>query len=95
MVSVDIAERFGVNLRCARKAAGMSQETVAIRASVHRTEVGMLERGERLPHIDTALKMAGAVDASLADLVDGIAWTPGKVKPGQFEPPGGIPCDHA
>lgn len=92
---MDIAERFGVNLRRARKATGMSQETVAIRASVHRTEVGMLERGERMPRIDTALKMAGAVDASLADLVDGIAWTPGEAKSGQFEPPGGIPCGHA
>ena len=92
---MDIAKRFGVNLRRARKHSGLSQEAVAIRASVHRTEVGMLERGERLPRIDTALKMAGAVDASLADLVDGIAWIPGEAKPGQFKPPGGVPSDHA
>lgn len=58
---MDIAKRFGVNLRRARKEAGMSQETAAIRASVHRTEVGLLERGERMPRMDTAIKMAGAV----------------------------------
>jgi len=92
---MELAERFGKNLRRARKAAGMSQEAVAIRASVHRTEVGLLERGERTPRIDTALKMAGAVGVPLADLVDGIAWTPGETQRGQFEPPCRVPCDHA
>ena len=92
---MDIPERFGANLRRARKRSGLSQEAVAIRASVHRTEVGLLERGERMPRIDTALKLAGAVGAPLADLVDEIVWTPGEARPGQFKPPGGIPCGHA
>lgn len=72
----------------------MSQEAVAIRASVHRTEVGLLERGERMPRIDTAIKMAGAVGAPLADLVEGIAWTPGEAQRGRFEPPAELPCRH-
>jgi transcriptional regulator with XRE-family HTH domain len=81
-----IQERFGKNLRRARRKAGMSQEEAAVRASTHRTEVGLLERGERMPRIDTAIKMAGAVGVPLADLVEGIVWTPGEAQRGRFKP---------
>jgi transcriptional regulator with XRE-family HTH domain len=81
----DIAGRFGANLKRARKDAGLSQEEVGIGASLHRTEVGLLERGERIPRIDTAIKLAGAVGTSLPELVEGIAWEPGYAEPGGFE----------
>lgn len=38
---------------------GFSQEEVGLRAGLHRTEIGLLERGERLACIDTLLKLAG------------------------------------
>lgn len=84
MLLVDIASRFGNNLRRCRRAAGLSQEEVGIRASLHRTEIGLLERGERIPRIDTAIKLAGAVGASLPELIDGIAWDPGSSSRGAF-----------
>jgi transcriptional regulator with XRE-family HTH domain len=90
-----IQERFGANLRRARKRTGLSQEAVALRAAVHRTEVGLLERGERTPGIATALKVAGAVGVPLADLLAGIDWTPAETQPGQFKPPAEVPCNHA
>jgi transcriptional regulator with XRE-family HTH domain len=80
-----IAARFGDNLRHARKDAGLSQEEAGIRASLHRTEIGLLERGERIPRIDTAIKLAGAVDVHLGELVAGIEWSPGFARPGRFE----------
>jgi transcriptional regulator with XRE-family HTH domain len=80
-----IAESFGANLKRARMDAGLSQEEVGIGASLHRTEVGLLERGERIPRIDTAIKLAGAVGASLAELTEGIAWEPGHAAPGGFQ----------
>jgi transcriptional regulator with XRE-family HTH domain len=79
-----VAARFGDNLRHARKDAGLSQEEAGIRASLHRTEVGLLERGERIPRIDTAIKLAGAVSASLGELVAGIEWSPGTAQVGAF-----------
>lgn len=79
-----VAERFGANLARARKRAGLSQEDAGIRASLHRTEIGLLERGERTPRIDTAAKVAGAVGASPGELFEGIAWKPGEVQPGGF-----------
>lgn len=81
---VSIARRFGANLRVARKRAGLSHEEAGIRASLHRTEVGLLERGERTPRIDTAVKLAGAVGVSIAELFDGIAWNPGSAQLGSF-----------
>lgn len=82
---MSIAERFGENLRRARKDADLSQEEVGIRASLHRTEIGLLERGERIPRIDTAIKLAGAVKVPLTELTEGIAWESGHAKPGGFE----------
>lgn len=79
-----LAARFGQNLFAARKRSGYSQEQVAVRASLHRTEIGLLERGERVPHIDTAIKLAGAVNVPVADLLAGIEWSPGNVRPGGF-----------
>lgn len=84
MLLVDIATRFGENLSRARREAGLTQEDVGIRASLHRTEIGLLERGERVPRIDTALKLAGAVGVSLGDLIEGIEWSPGTSSRGSF-----------
>ncbi|HET9814081.1 MAG TPA: helix-turn-helix transcriptional regulator [Sphingomicrobium sp.] len=79
-----IAATFGRNLATARKRSGFSQEEVAVRASLHRTEIGLLERGERMPRIDTAIKLAGAVSVPVAALLEGIEWTPGLTRPGAF-----------
>ena len=81
---MSIAQRFGKNLLRARKRLGVSQEELAVRASLHRTEIGLLERGERLARIDTAIKLAGALGVPLDHLIHGIAWTPGRTERGLF-----------
>lgn len=81
---MSIAEVFGGNLNRARKRQGISQEELAVRASLHRTEIGLLERGERTPRIDTAIKLAGALDAPVGELLAGINWTPGSTERGAF-----------
>ena len=85
-MSNPIATNFGRNLAAARKRAGMSQEEVGYRASLHRTEIGLLERAERVPRIDTAVKLAGAVGVHVGQLLDGIAWSPGSRQLGAFKP---------
>jgi transcriptional regulator with XRE-family HTH domain len=86
---MDVATWFGAGIHKARKDLGISQEELAVRASLHRTEIGLLERGERLARIDTALKLAGAVGVSLCELLDGIEWRPGTIERGNFEKTGG------
>jgi transcriptional regulator with XRE-family HTH domain len=44
---MEVAREFGGNLRRLRKDAGISQEELGLRCSLHRTEIGLLERGAR------------------------------------------------
>jgi transcriptional regulator with XRE-family HTH domain len=83
---VSVAEQFGANLRYCRKRAGLSQEETAMRASLHRTAVSYIERGTRIPRIDTAAKLAAVVGVDPGDLFDGIVWQPGDIVIGQFKP---------
>lgn len=83
-VSRDIANRFGKNLLRERERAGYSQEELSFRASLHRTEVGMVERGIRLPRIDTLVKLAGAIECDAADLLEGLEWSPSIPRQGEF-----------
>lgn len=82
--SEKVAIKFGRNLWRCRHRATISQEELAERASVHRTEIGMLERGERLARVDTLMKLAGALSISPMELLEGIDWTPGLPAEGSF-----------
>jgi transcriptional regulator with XRE-family HTH domain len=95
MHRVDIAGRFGENLTQCRKRAKLSQEELGFRASLHRTQIGVLERGGRLPRIDTLIKLAGALEVSPADLLAGIVWRPGTASVGGFELPAAESGDGA
>ncbi|HEU4906057.1 MAG TPA: helix-turn-helix transcriptional regulator [Solirubrobacterales bacterium] len=95
---LEIAQRFGANLRRVRKQANLSQEEVGFRASLHRTEVGLLERGARVPRIDTLLKLAGALGVRIdCALLDGIAWNNGRqtMQAGAFTFPPPAEVDQA
>ncbi|HWW66525.1 MAG TPA: helix-turn-helix transcriptional regulator [Solirubrobacterales bacterium] len=69
-------ERFAVNLRRARRRQGISQEELGFRCELHRTEISLLERGGREPRLGTIVKLAGALDTTLAELCAGIGWSP-------------------
>jgi transcriptional regulator with XRE-family HTH domain len=74
MRSEDVAVRFGANLVRLRRRARMSQEELAFRASLHRTQIGNLEHGKRLAGIDTLLKLCSALEVDSCELLDGIFW---------------------
>lgn len=81
----ELARRFGENMARLRRRAGVSQEELGFLANLHRTEVGMLERGTRLPRLDTLLKVAGALELEVGELFEGMAWRPGGPRVGSFE----------
>lgn len=71
--SLDLVRRqFGGNLRSARKRACLPQEELAHLAGLHRTEISLLERGERVPRIDTVIALAQALSVKPGSLLDGI-----------------------
>jgi transcriptional regulator with XRE-family HTH domain len=79
-----IAERFGRNLLRCRRLAALSQEELSERACLHRTEIGHLERGLRVPRIDTLVKLSGSLEAPADQLLDEITWVPGDPGRGAF-----------
>jgi transcriptional regulator with XRE-family HTH domain len=83
---MDVAKRFGENLRRLRKGAGISQEELGLRSSLHRTEIGLLERGARVPRIDTLIKIASGLGIRIdCKLLNGISWTPAITEAGGFQ----------
>jgi transcriptional regulator with XRE-family HTH domain len=79
-----VADQFGRNLAHCRRRAKLSQEELAVRASLHRTAVGQLERGERVARVDTLVKLAGSLGLPPGELLDGMGWDPGGTRVGQF-----------
>lgn len=65
-------ERFGRNLKQARKRRGWTQEDLGHAAGLHSTEIGRLERGDREPRLSTIVKLARALKITAADLLDGV-----------------------
>ena len=81
---MDIAEVFAANLRRCRRRVRLSQEELAFRASLHRTAISKLEHAERLPKIDTLVKLASALEVEPEALLQGLSWEPGHSEPGRF-----------
>jgi len=75
------------NLRLARKNRDLSQEELAFRARLHRTEISALERGLREPRLSVLVKLAAALDVSAEAFFEGIEWRrskPREASPGRF-----------
>jgi DNA-binding XRE family transcriptional regulator len=82
--SNEVAQRFGDNLRRIRRRKGLSQDELAARASLHRTEIGLLENGQRVARITTMIQLAGALGVDPTELIAGIGWSPGGILGGNF-----------
>jgi len=82
---VNAAERFGANLSHFRTKSGLTQEELGHLSSIHRTQIGMLESGQRQPRLETIVKIAGALGVDPCELIKGIRWVPPSTKPGEIE----------
>ena len=86
MAAMSIAVPLGENIRRLREETGDSQETLADKASLHRTVVTDVENGHREPQAATILKLAGALGVDPGELFTGMRWvTPKPAKPGYFD----------
>jgi transcriptional regulator with XRE-family HTH domain len=90
-----VARQFGDNLRRVRRREGLSQEQLAKRGSLHRTEIGLLEAGGRACRIDTLIRLAGALAIRPEELLEGIAWVPGPETRGTFTTSGSTPSGNS
>jgi transcriptional regulator with XRE-family HTH domain len=80
-----VAKRFAANLAHHQERSSLTQEALAARAEIHRTQVSELLRGNQLPRLDTLVKLAGALEIEPADLLEGISFNPAASQSGQFK----------
>jgi len=66
---IELLEKFGEKVREERSKRGLSQEELAARAGVHRTYIGMIERGEKNITLLNIKKVAKALDLSIDKLL--------------------------
>jgi transcriptional regulator with XRE-family HTH domain len=62
--------RFGRKVRMEREKRNISQEKLGELAGIHRTYVGMIERGEKNITLLNIEKVASALDLTLKQMVD-------------------------
>ena len=62
----------------ARKAKNLTQEELAAKADISATHISVLERGVKLPNLDTFIAIANALDVSadylLQDVVNTVSY---------------------
>jgi predicted transcriptional regulator len=68
----EVRRLFAVNVIEMRRALDLTQEGTADRAGLHRTEVALIEAGERTPRLDTIVKLAGALEIEPCGLLLGM-----------------------
>jgi len=67
--TIGILVKFGEKVKITRKAMGLSQEELAEKAGVHRTYIGMIERGEKNITIINIEKIAYALEVPIEELM--------------------------
>lgn len=68
MQTTEHKKEFGAAVKSQRVRLGLSQETLAERADLHRTYITDIERGARNLSLDTICKIAAALDVSVGSL---------------------------
>jgi transcriptional regulator with XRE-family HTH domain len=82
--SDEMGRAIGEQIRRVRGERGESQEDTSLRSGLHRTEISQIERGLRVPRVDTLLKLASAFEVEIGELVGPLAWSPGVYHEGSF-----------
>jgi transcriptional regulator with XRE-family HTH domain len=61
---------IGKKVRIEREKMGLSQEELGKHVKVHRTYIGMIERGEKNITLSNLIKFANALGLKVRDLID-------------------------
>jgi transcriptional regulator with XRE-family HTH domain len=64
-----VSDAFSEVVKKYREAQGLSRAALAEKAGLHQTYIGLLERGERSPNLDTAKAIATALGMTLGKIV--------------------------
>jgi transcriptional regulator with XRE-family HTH domain len=63
-----VASQLGQRVCDLRKALSFTQEELAKKASIRVSYISMIERGQRMPHLETLVRIAAALGVSVSQL---------------------------
>ena len=69
IMNKNILIKFGDRVKEERLKRGLSQEDLAVKASVHRTYIGMIERAEKNITLLNIAKIANALELGINELL--------------------------
>jgi transcriptional regulator with XRE-family HTH domain len=69
----EILQKLGDRIRNERQRKGFSQEAFAEECGLHRTAMGLLERGKSIPRLDTLLIVSQHLSMPLSKLLQGFS----------------------
>lgn len=70
MKRADLSINIGKNIRKFRLSADISQESLSMSAGLTPSYIGILERGEKCPTIDTLYKICEALGISVCEILN-------------------------
>lgn len=62
--------KIGIKIKLERTKLGISQEELAERANLNKNTIGLIERGEQSPSVDTVQAIADAFGLTLQQMFD-------------------------
>lgn len=65
---------FGMKVKNLRNELNLSQEELAAKAGLHRTYIGMIERGEKNITLTNILKISAALNVKASNLLENIKY---------------------
>lgn len=63
---------IGVNIKNKRESRSWNQEELAAKTNLSAAYIGMIERGEKIPKLETFVRIANALDATSDELLEGV-----------------------
>ena len=63
-----VGSQLGQRIRDRRKTLSFTQEELAEKAGIGGSYLSMIERGQRMPHLETLVRIAAALSVSLSQL---------------------------
>ncbi|MEQ9424272.1 MAG: helix-turn-helix transcriptional regulator [Cyclobacteriaceae bacterium] len=67
-MNIELSKAFGTVIRNRRTELKLSQEELAHQAGLHRTYIGMIERGEKNISLENIDKISSALKLSISEL---------------------------
>jgi len=72
LMNKNLSQEFGRVIQALRKEKGLSQEELGFKSNLHRTYIGMIERGEKNITLENIDKLSKGLEVSMVTIFDNL-----------------------